>query len=533
MTAKPSEPKPQGLLFAFTSWRVGALSLLSFSSGLPLGLVWIAIPTWLKVEGFDIKTIALVTLAQAPWTFKFLWAPLMDRYVPPLLGRRRGWIVLMQVGLAGLIAVLATQAKSPDVGVIAAIAIAIAFVSASQDIAIDSYAVEVLEPSEHGPAVGARTAFYRVAMWIAGTMAISMAVVPLAVMPGHVIVTGWPFTLGLLALIAALNIPVTIFAPEPHVPTSPPKSLVAAVWDPFVGFLARPRALELLGFVLLYNLSDNLAQALIRPFLVEHGYSLMDVGVASGTVGLFATVGGTFLGGLVTQRIGVARALWLFGILQGISNLSYALLAAVPKNFVLMLSAIAVEASVTGMCAGAFGVLLIRLTSKRFSATQFALFSSLFALARSFSGPPAGALAVALGWRDFFIFTVPCVIPGLLMLQRFAPWGKKELVDLSGEESVLLPRGLPWSRAVLAFWAALTLLVSVGLGLCASAALTALRHFKDGKGFDFSATLQVAIAPSSFNQAVDLIGAIAFGLVLGVAVPAYLAARGRPQKVTA
>ncbi len=522
-------PKQHGILFAFTSWRVGALSLLSFSSGLPLGLVWIAIPTWLKVAGFDIKTVALVTLAQAPWTFKFLWAPLMDRYVPPLLGRRRGWIVLMQLALAVLFGILASQARTPDVVVIAVIAILIAFASASQDIAIDSYAVEVLKPSEHGPAVGARTAFYRVAMWISGTMAISLAVVPLAVVPTRVIVTGWPFTLAVLAVIAALSIPVTIFAPEPEVPTAPPQSLVAAVWDPFVGFLARPRALELLGFVLLFNLSDNLAGALVRPFLVEHGYSLIDVGVASGTVGLFATVGGTFLGGLVTQRIGVARALWVFGILQGVSNLGYALLASQPVNFGLMLGAIAVEASITGMCAGAFGVLLIRLTSKRFSATQFALFSSLFALARSFSGPPAGALALALGWRDFFILTVPCVIPGLLMLQRFAPWGKKELIDLSGEESVVLPRGLPWSRQVLAAAGLSTLLISVVLGLCASVALTALRHFKDGKGFDFASTLQIATHPQGFAQAVDLIGAIAFGLVIAVAVPAYLAARGRPH----
>ncbi|MBS1148324.1 MAG: major facilitator superfamily 1 transporter [Myxococcaceae bacterium] len=522
------QPKQHGILFAFTSWRVGALALLSFSSGLPLGLVWIAIPAWLKVAGYDIKTVALVTLAQAPWTFKFLWSPLMDRYVPPLLGRRRGWIVLMQLALAVLIGILASQAKSPEVMVIGALAILIAFASASQDIAIDSYAVEVLEPAEHGPAVGARTASYRVAMLVSGRYALPLAVVPLALMPGWVAVSGWPFALGLIAVLATLTIPVTIFAPEPQQPAVPPKSLVAAVWDPFVGFLARPRALELLGFVVLFNLSDNLAGALISPFLVEHGYTLSQIGVGSGTVGLIATIAGTFLGGLATQRIGVARALWVFGILQGISNLGYALLASRPPHYGLMLSAIAVEASITGMCAGAFGVLLIRLTSKRFSATQFALFSSLFALARSFSGPPAGALALALGWRDFFIFTVPLVIPGLLMLQRFAPWGKKELVDLSGEESIALPRGLPWTRGVLAGAGLASCASSVGLGLGASAALTALRHFKDGKGFDFGPTLQIATHPQSFTQAVDLIGAVAFGLVIGVAVPAYLAARGRP-----
>ncbi len=508
---------------------MGALSLLSFSSGLPLGLVWIAIPTWLKVSGFDIKTVALVTLAQAPWTFKFLWAPLMDRYVPPFLGRRRGWIVLMQLALAGLIALLASQAARPDVVVVGMIAVAIAFASASQDIAIDSYAVEVLRPEEHGPAVGARVAFYRVAMLISGKLAISMAVIPLALMPGWIVTSGWPATLSLLAVVAALSIPVTIFAPEPEVPAPPPQTLVQAVWEPFVGFLARPRALELLGFVLLFNLSDNLAGALVSPFLVEHGYSLNDVGIGSGIVGLVATIAGTFFGGLVTQRAGVARALWVFGILQGVSNLGYALVASVEPHVWLMMGAIAVEAAITGMCAGAFGVLLIRLTSKRFSTTQFALFSSLFALARSFSGPPAGALVVALGWRDFFIFTVPCVIPGLWMLQRFAPWGKAELVDLSGEEAVTLPRGEPYPTQTLIAAGVATVVASAAFGLCASVGLTALRHFKDGKGFDFGAVLGVALNPQTFAQAVDAIGAVAFGLVLGVAAPAYLAARGKPR----
>lgn len=532
------EPKPQSsVLFAFTSWRVGALSLLSFSSGLPLGLVWIAIPTWLKVVGFDIQTVALITLAQVPWTLKFLWSPLMDRYVPPLLGRRRGWIAVMQLCLGGLVALLAWEAANPGLGAMAArhdvpvtiavLALLIAFASASQDIAIDSYAVEVLTPAEHGPAVGARVAFYRLAMWLSGTLAISISGIPLVLLPAAVLLLGWPATLGFLALVAALAIPVTVFAPEPAVPTQAPPSLIAAVWEPFVGFLARPRALELLGFVLLFNLSDNLAGALIRPFLVEHGYSLVDVGVASGTVGLFATVGGTFFGGLVTQKLGVARALWLFGILQGVTNLGYALVASVPKNFWLMIGAIAIEAAVTGMCAGAFGVLLIRLTSKRFSATQFALFSSLFALARSFAGPPAGALAVGLGWPLFFLFTVPCILPGLWMLNRFAPFGKKELVDLSGEEAQELPRGAPWAVSVLVGSGLAAAAASVGVGLVASASMAALKLVRTGKTLTHL-SLAGAPFPFGFLKGVDLIGALAFGVVLGLAVPAYLAARGRP-----
>lgn len=529
-------PKNTGVLFAFTSWRVGAVALLSFSSGLPLGLVWIAIPAWLKVVGFDIQTVALITLAQVPWTLKFLWSPLMDRFAPPLLGRRRGWIVLMQVALAAGIALLALQAD--DAGAkalatshavpwtIAAIAMLIAFAAASQDIAIDSYAVEVLHPPEHGPAVGARTAMYRTAMLISGKLAISFSAVPVALFPIAAAGYGWAWTFGLLAVIAALSIPVTIFAPEPAAPPGVPKDLISAVWEPFVGFLQRPRALEILGFVVLYNLSDNLAGALTSPFLIERGYPLIEVGLASGTVGWWATVVGAFIGGFVTQRIGVARALWLFGILQGVSNLGYALLAAVPPNFWIMIAVTAVEAAIIGMCAGAFGVLLIRLTSKRFSATQFALFSSLFALARSFSGPPAGALAVGLGWPLFFLATVPAVLPGLFVLQRFAPFGKKELIDLSGEEAVVLPRGAPYDKGTLVAAGAATAALCVLIGLAASASMVALKLLRTGKTLS-RLSLSGADFPLGLLKPVDLVGALAFALVLGVAVPAYMAARGR------
>jgi PAT family beta-lactamase induction signal transducer AmpG len=509
-------PRP-GILYAFNSWRVGAVALLSFSSGMPLGVVWIAIPTWLKMAGFDTKTVALITLAQVPWSFKIVWAPLMDRYVPPFLGRKRGWIAIFQVVLTLLVLVLASQATEPDIVVIGLMSILVAFASASQDIAIDGYAVEVLVPGEHGAAVGARTGFYRAAMYVAGALAISVA--------GLI---SWKWTLVGIAALTLLCLPVTIFAPEPLTQPAPPKTLLGAVWEPLVGFLSRPRALELLGFMLLFNLSDNLATSLIRPFLVDHGYDPTSVGFVSGTVGLFSTIGGTVVGALLCQKIGVGRALWLCGGLQGLSNLAYAWVAAVGVNIFVMSAGVFVETFVLGMCAGSFGVFLIRMTSKRFSATQFALFSSVFAIARTFSGPVAGALADALGWRDFFLLTVPCAVPGLFMLQRFAPWGKAELVDLSGEEAVVLPRGAAWGGASLGLAGTAGLIGGGAFALLGAAALTSLKHLKAGKGFDYLPTLWVAIFPASFLQAVDLIGAVVFGLVLAVAVPAYLAARGRP-----
>ncbi len=297
---------------AFGSWRVGAVVLQSFSSGLPLGLIWIALPAWLKYRGVDIKTIGLFTLAQAPWTFKFLWAPLMDRYRLPFLGRKRSWMLLFQVLLLGGIAALAFEGANPRVAVVAAVATFIAFCSASQDIAIDGYAVEVLQKDELGVAVGGRVALYRAAMLVAGGIAIAL---------GNSL--GWTRVFLGLALLYVPLMAVVIASPEPPASIRPPVTLREAVFDPFVSLFRKPRATAIILFILLYKLGDNMATALVRPFLIEKRFSPADVGLATLTIGLVFIIAGTVAGAALTKRIGLGRALWIFGVLQAVACLGY------------------------------------------------------------------------------------------------------------------------------------------------------------------------------------------------------------------
>ena len=405
------------LLDALRSRRTLSVSMLSFASGLPLGLVWYAIPDWMRDIGVDIRVVGLLTVAQAPWSFKVLWSPLMDRYVPPFWGRRRGWMAVTQIALAALVLSLAGVGDRPDtIWVIGALAFAIAIASASQDIAIDAYAVDVLHTEEQGAAVGARLAFYRAGMLVAGGAAITLAAR-----------LGWPAVNALLAVVFLLMLVLTWRSPEPDDRPAPPATLRDAVWLPFVGMFRRHRAIEIMAFVVLYKLGDQLTQSLTRPFLIDMGYDAVSRGVALATLSLVLTVLGTFMGGLVTTVAGLGRALWIFGGLQIFSNAGYFLLATLDRPHVAaMYAATGFELFTAGLGMGAFGVLLLRLTEKRFSATQYALFSSLMALPRVVAGPITGFTVNAIGWPAFFLVTMVIGIPGLLMLARFVPLGVRE-----------------------------------------------------------------------------------------------------------
>ncbi len=516
--ATPPPKKPStwvSLARAFTSWRTASVSLMSFSSGLPLGLVWIAIPDWMRDIGVDIRVVGLITLAQAPWTFKFLWAPLMDRYVPPKLGRRRGWAFITQILLFIFTLMLAGVGNHPDTPwVVAALAMAIAFAAASQDIAVDAYAVDVLRPDEQAIAVGARNFLYRVGMvWVAGGTAITLA--------GRF---GWPAVNIFLACCYLPMLIVTWKAPEPPNIAAAPPTLKEAVWNPFLGFLARHRALEILAFVVLYKLADQLAQSLQRPFLIDMGYNEMDRGVALSTVGVVGNVLGTFVGGLLTAPLGLGRALWVFGFLQIFSNAGYALIAAEGEpNRLLMLSAIGFETLSSGLGSGAFSVLLLRMTQKRFSATQYALFSSLFGLPRIIAGPIAGFSAYAVGWETFFWATLVMGIPGMVMLSRFVPFTAREPEfrieppkirrPLTGGE--LVTRGLAGAS------------VGFAAGALLSALLTALRVVKDSPetGFHFLTSLIAIGRPADNAGWLTLIGLLTFAAVCGLFTAAVSAAR--------
>jgi len=417
-----------GLLDALRSRRTLAVSALSFASGLPLGLVWYAIPDWMRDAGVDIRVVGLLTLAQAPWSFKVLWSPLMDRYVPPFWGRRRGWMAVTQILLSVLVLMLAGVGERPDaLWIVGAMAFAIAIASASQDIAIDAYAVEVLRKEEQGAAVGARLAFYRAAMLVSGGVSITLAAR-----------IGWPAVNGLLAVVFVLMLALTWRSPEPDMQPAPPATLRDAVWLPLVGMLCRPRALEILAFVLLYKLGDQLTQSLTRPFLIDMGYNAFDRGVALATLSVGLTILGTFIGGLVTTAAGLGHALWIFGVVQIFSNAGYFLLAVLDRpNVAVMYGATGFEVFSAGLGMGAFGVLLLRLTEKRFSATQYALLSSLFAVPRVVAGPITGFTVSAIGWPSFFLLTMALGIPGLVMLARFVPIGVRE-PDLDAPDSALV-----------------------------------------------------------------------------------------------
>ena len=510
-----TDPSPKGwraFVAAMRSWRTASVALQSFASGLPLGLILIAIPDWMRSIGVDIKTVGLITLAQAPWSFKILWSPLMDRWSPPFLGRRRGWIAIAQVVLLALMLGLAGVGGHPDTPwVVGAFALAIAFAGATQDIAIDAYAVDVLRKEEHGVAVGARTALYRAAMILAGNLAIWAAAA-----------ISWPLVLVGLALMFLPMLLVVARSPEPPEPAVAPKTIRQAVWLPFLGFLSRHRALEILAFVVCYKLADNLAGALVSPFLIDMGYGPTDRGFWRGWISTFGVVGGTFLGGALTPVLGMGRALWIFGFLQIASNVGYVFVADAGPDRWLMFSAVAVEAATTGLGTGAFFVMLLRLTQKRFSATQYALFSSLFGIPRIVSGPICGFLVDAVGWKAFFWFTIAMGIPGLLFLARFVPWGVREV-----EFEIEPPKREPISAAGLrrrAFFGGAGALVAAVLIVATLDALKAMRG-KPEASFDLVAALGALARPDDVGSWTTVGGILVVGAAGALFAAAYAAAR--------
>jgi MFS transporter, PAT family, beta-lactamase induction signal transducer AmpG len=513
-TSKPRAGAFASLARAMSSWRTASVALLSFSSGLPLGLVWYAIPDWMRDIGVDIRLVGLFTLAQAPWAFKVMWAPLVDRYVPPFWGRRRGWMAVTQLALAVLGLMLAGVGRQPDaLWVVGALALAIALASATQDIAYDAYTVEVLSREEQGAAVGAKTALYRAALLVGGA-AITFAAR-----------LGWPVVNVLLAAIYVPMLILTWKAPEPQVEVPAPRSLREAVWQPFLGFLARHRAMEILAFVLLYKIADQLAQALTRPFLIDMGYSAYHRGIALATISVAATIAGAFAGGWVTTLAGLGHSLWAFGILQVFSNLGYFLLSRLPApNIPFMYGAAGFELFTSGLGTGAFSVLLIRLTQKRFSATQYALFSSLFALPRVLAGPISGFAVDAVGWPTFFLSTMVLGIPGLMMLARFVPIGVRE-PEFTVEE---IPRTrIPASSSSLAVRGIVAgLLVGVS-SVALVAFLDALKTMREtpAGGFRFAAAFAKAWHPVGAADWLQLLGIVVFAAIVGLFVAAAVAAK--------
>ncbi len=397
--------------FVYFSPRVFPLLVLGFASGLPLALVSGTLQAWLTTSGSTEEQIGLLTLAGSAYTLKFLWAPIVDRFCLPILGRRRGWIVLTQALLALSLWLMSRMDPGSQLGLVFALAFWIAFLSATQDIAFDAYSTDVLRNDERAAGAAVRVTGYRVGMIVSGGLAMVLAAQ-----------VGWENTYATMAGIMALMILVTWRAPEPEVQQLAPKSLHEAVKAPFTEFFSRQGALGLLLLIVLYKLGDSFASALSTTFLLrEAGFSLEAVGYANKVLGLAATIFGALLGGALMVPLGLFRALMLFGVLQAVSNFGYWYLAIYPESSIwLMGTVIAIENLCGGLGTTAFVALVMALCNRTYSASQFALLSALSAVGRTYlAGPLSGYMVTRFGWPSFFLCTVLIAVPGLFMLWHY------------------------------------------------------------------------------------------------------------------
>lgn len=390
----------------FRSRKIAIMLLLGFSSGMPLALTGGTLQAWMAVSGVDIRTIGVFALMGLPYTMKFLWSPMMDRFVPPWLGRRRGWIITTQLGLMLGIAVMGFSNPKHAPWSLAALAIMVAFSSASQDIVIDAYRTDILSENERGLGAAVFVMGYRIAMLVSGALALILA--------DRV---GWQETYLLMAGLMIIGVITTLWGYEPELKNSPPKSLPEAVWGPLKDFFSRKSAIMMLILIVLYKLGDAYAGTLTTAFLIRGaGFSPTDVGTINKGLGLIALVVGALFGGTIMVRLRMFRALLLFGILQAVSNLSFMVLAWVGKSYGMMIFAVAFENLSGGMGTSAFVALLMALCNKRYSATQYALLSSLAALGRTFIAPTSGFMVESVGWAIFFFITTLTALPGLWMV---------------------------------------------------------------------------------------------------------------------
>jgi len=395
-----------------------------FASGLPLYLLLNLVPAWLKTEGVDIKTIGLFALIQFPYTWKFVWSPLLDRYVVPMLGRRRGWMLLTQIGLLLVIATLGGFSPQTDMGTIALFCTLLAFLSATQDIVLDAYRRELLSDVELGLGNSVHVNAYRIAGLIPGSLSLILSDF-----------LAWNMVFIVTALFMLPGMAMTLLVSEPH-RALPPKTLREAVVEPFHEFITRQgwkSALLILAFLFFYKLGDSLCTALATPFYLEMGYSKTDIGLIAKNAGLWPAVIGGLLGGLWMLKIGINRALWLFGVVQVVAIFGFAWLASFGHQDVIgaaerinLAWVIGVEAFGVGVGTAAFVAFIARTTHPAYTATQFALFTSLAAVPRTFMNATAGYLVEQMGWTMFFMLCVLLAIPGMVLLLKVAPWGEAQ-----------------------------------------------------------------------------------------------------------
>ena len=384
--------------------------LMGFACGLPLLLTISVLQAWMKEEGVDLTVIGMMALVGLPYTVKFLWAPFLDRFTLPFLGRRRGWLLVAQVALIFSISGLGFTNPRYNPWMVAFVAFLVTFFSASQDIAVDAYRREDLSDEELGLGSSLYVNGYRVGMLLASGGGLIMA--------DHI-----PFSMVYLIMAACMlpGVLTTLIAPEPQITLGTPKTIKEAVVDPLAEYFKRQGALWILAFILLYKIGDTMASAMTTPFYLDIGFSKTEIGTIVKLFGFWATIAGTLIGGVLMLRLGINRSLWVFGFLQAISTACFAVLAWIGHSVPALSGVIAFENLSSGMGTAAYMAFMASITNKRFTATQYALLTSLMGVPRVLASAPTGFLAKNMGWEGFFIACTLIAAPGMLLLLKFSP----------------------------------------------------------------------------------------------------------------
>jgi PAT family beta-lactamase induction signal transducer AmpG len=404
---EPKKPVGATLL----SRRMLVALLMGFSCGLPLLLTLGVLQAWMKEEGVDLTWVGMIALVQSPYSWKFLWSPVLDRFAPLRIGRRRGWLLIAQLALMVAIAALGGSDPVAQPGWMVVSAVLVAFFSATQDIVVDAYRREDLPDDELGLGSSMYVYGYRIGMWAASG-------------GGLILADYLPFSQVYLIMAAGLipGVLTTLLTPEPRVDAKPPRSLREAGWEPLADFFRRDGAILILAFILLYKIGDTMAAAIATPFYLELGFSKSEIGTVVKLFGSWATIAGAVAGGLLMLRLGIARSLMIFGVLQAVSTAGFAALARLGYSLTALSGVIALESITGGMGTSAFAAFMASLTNKKFTATQYALLTSIMGLPRVLASAPTGLAAKHLGWEWFFIGCTLAALPGLVVLARIAPW---------------------------------------------------------------------------------------------------------------
>ncbi len=397
------------------SRRMLVALIMGFACGLPLLLTISVLQAWMQEEGVDLTVIGMMALVGLPYTLKFLWAPVMDRFTLPFLGRRRGWMLVAQLALILSIAGLGLTDPGSNPWMVAFAAFLVTFFSASQDIVVDAYRREDLADEELGLGSSLYVNGYRVGMLLASG--------------GGLIMADTMSFSAVYIIMAACMLPgvlTTLLTPEPPVPMGTPQSMKEAVFNPLVEYFSRQGAIWILAFILLYKIGDTMASAMSTPFYLDIGFSKTEIGAVVKLFGFWATIIGSLIGGVMMFRLGINRSLWIFGFLQAISTAGFALLAKIGPVIPALAGVIAFENLSGGMGTAAYVAFMASITNKKFTATQYALLSSLMGIPRVFASAPTGYFAKHMGWTAFFIACTLVAIPGMLLLLKFAPWNSRE-----------------------------------------------------------------------------------------------------------